>query len=364
LFQIEGERKAVYRRISALAACLVFEAALSGFGEGAFAQGASSPKPLASSIQASSPASGPAFSGAGGNEGIEISIRFYDKRIYYPESEIPIKVTISNGRPETYRFKLAEERFYSVGFDVRTQTNRALEVAEAYKRSLASARSVFYREIAVEPGEEYSFVESLNRYTAFKEPGSYTIRASFYPELIPGAPGGGSAGGAPILSNVLILSMRPSPGLPPASDLVKAETGEMLKPEAIPPDEVVRRTITARQRSRWNEFFLYIDLESLYTKDGDRKRSYDRESDEGRRRALEKYRADLTEKTVDADIVVLPASFDIVETRYTAQNGLVRVMEKFDYRSFKMVKEYDYSLVRKDDVWYIVDYTVYNKGTE
>ena len=343
----------------------MFEAALFSFGGSAFAEGAAAQAPLASPPQAASPA-------LGGNEGVEISIRFYDKRIYYPESEIPIKVTISNGRPETYRFKLAEERFYSIGFDVRTQTNRALEVADAYKRSLASARSVFYREIAVEPGEEYSFVESLNRYTAFKEPGSYTVRASFYPELIPSAsgiaagavPGGGASAQTPILSNVLILSMRPSPGLPPASDLVKAETGEMLKPEAIPPDEVVRRTITARQRSRWSEFFLYIDLESLYTKDGDRKRSYDRESDEGRRRALEKYRADLTEKTVDADIVVLPVSFDIVETRYTAQNGLVRVIEKFDYRSFKMVKEYDYSLVRKDDVWYIVDYTVYNKGTE
>lgn len=106
-------------------------------------------------------------------------------------------------------------------------------MAEAYKKSLASARSVFYREIAVEPGEEYSFVESLNRYIAFKDPGSYTVRASFYPELIPGAPGGSASGQTPILSNVLILSMRPSPGLPPASDLVKAETGEMLKPEMI-----------------------------------------------------------------------------------------------------------------------------------
>lgn len=356
----------MYRRIPAHVAFLALVAVLA---QGAFAESAFGGSPLSVPVQQGGAAPGSAQGGASGgdgpgDEGIQISIRFYDKRIYYPESEIPIKVTIANGRSETYRFKLAEDRAFSVGFSVRTQTNRALDVAESHKRSLASSRPVFYREIAVEPGEEYSFVESLNRYIAFKDPGSYTVRASFYPELIPGAPGGGPAGRPPILSNVLILSMRPSPGLPPASEAVRAETGETLKPETIPPDEVVKRTILARQRSRWNEFFLYLDLEALYTKDEDRKRSYDRESDEGRRRALAKYRADLQEKTVDADIVTLPASFEIVETRYTAQNGFVRAIEKFDYNTFKMVKEYDYSLVRKDDVWYIVDYTVFNKGTE
>jgi len=348
LFQIEGEGKLVKQRVSALAACLVLGAGISAFGQ-------SSPGMAGGTVLGDT---------VGSSDGVQVSIRYYDKRVYYPESDIPIKVTISNSSPETYRFKLAEDRVYSLGFDVRTQTNRAIDVADSYRKTLAATRPVYYREIAVEPGEEYSFVEKLNSYVSFKDPGAYTVRASFYPELIPGAPTGQAGGAAPILSNVLILSMRPSPGLPPASGLVKADTGETLKPEPIPPDEVVRRTIIARQRSRWNEFFLYLDLESLYTEDAARKRGYDRDSDEGRRQAIERYRADLQENITDKDIVTVPASFDIIETRYTAQSGVVRVLEKFDYGTFKMVKEYDYSLSRKDDVWYIVSYVVFNKGTE
>ncbi len=333
-------------RVSALAACLILGAGISAFG------------------QSSTTGAAVLTESAAVMDGVQVSIRYYDKRVYYPESEIPIKVTISNSSPETYRFKLAEDRVYSIGFDVRTQTNRALDVADSYRKTLAASRPVYYREIAVEPGEEYSFVEKLNSYIAFKDPGAYTVRASFYPELIPGAPTGGAGSAAPIRSNVLILSMRPSAGLPPASSMVKADTGETLKAEAIPPDEVVRRTIVARQRSRWNEFFLYLDLESLYTEDAARKRGYDRDSDEGRRRAHERYKADLQESITDKDIVTVPSSFEIIETRYTAQSGVVRAIEKFDYGTFKMIKEYDYSLSRKDDVWYIVSYVVFNKGTE
>ena len=35
---------------------------------------------------------------------------------------------------------------------------------DAYKKALATTRPVFYREMAIEPGEEYSFVENLVRY--------------------------------------------------------------------------------------------------------------------------------------------------------------------------------------------------------
>ena len=42
----------------------------------------------------------------------------------------------------------------------------------------------------------------------------------------------------------------------------------------------------------------------------------------------------------------------------------MRVIEKFDYHSYMMVKEYDYELVRRDNIWYIVGYSVLNKGTE
>jgi hypothetical protein len=334
--------------------------------------------PVLMGIPQSAPNAAPGIIAApGGADGIELSIRFYDKRLYYPESEIPIKVAIANTTAQTYRFKLAEDRTYSLSFDARTPANRALDVADDYKRALATTRPIFYREIVVEPGEEYSFVENLARYIRVTDPGSYNIRASFWPELVATAPGAqpmpGTQAGAgaqsavpaqPILSNILILTVRPSLGLPPASENVSVDTGAILRPEPVAPDEVVTRTIVARQRARWNEFFLYLDLEALLSRDESRKRAYDRESDDGRRRLIERYKADLRTNVIDVDIVTIPSSFEVIETRYSANSGVVRVTEKFDYRTFKMVKEYDYELARRDNIWYIVGYSVLNKGTE
>jgi hypothetical protein len=298
------------------------------------------------------------FAGAQASADVKLSIRFFDKRIFFPGSEIPLMITISNESDATYRFKLADDRVYSLSFEARTPSNRQLELSDAYKIAMSQSRPVFYRELAIKPGEQYSFREALDRFIRVEAPGNYTVRASFFPELA------SSAVPEPISSNILTLSVRPSPGLPPASESIRAVTGEILKAQALPPDEVVRRTIVARQKGLWNEFFLYLDLESLISRDEDRKKEYESESDEGRRRLLERYRADLQTKVVDNDIVVQPFYFEILETRYTEAKGFVTVLEKFQSGQLRLVKEYSYELRRRDEVWYIADYTVFNKGTE
>lgn len=289
---------------------------------------------------------------------VKLSIRFFDKRIYFPGSEIPLMVTISNESDATYRFKLADDRVYSLSFEARTPTNRLLDLSDEFKISMSQSKPVFYRELAIKPGEEYSFREALERFVRVDEPGNYSVKATFYPELA------ASSAAQPIVSNILSLSVRPSPGLPPASEVIQSITGEVLKAEALPPDEVVRRTIVARQKSLWNDFFLYLDLEALLSRDQDRKRQYDAESDEGRRSMLERYRADLQTDLVDSDIVVQPYYFELLETRYTDAKGFVSVLEKFQSGQLRVVKEYTYELERREGVWYIVDYTVFNKGTE
>jgi len=289
---------------------------------------------------------------------VKVSIRFFDKRIYFPGVEIPLIVTISNEGDETYRFKLADDRVYSLAFEARTPTNRLLDLSDDYKLAMSRSSPAFYRELAIKAGEEYSFREDLARFVKVDQPGNYSVQASFFPELST------SSEAAPIASNILMLSVRPSPGLPPASEAISAVTGEALKAQAIPPDEVVRRTLVARQKGLWNEFFLYLDLESLLSRNQDRKRQYDTESDEGRRRMLDRFKADLQSKVVDNDIVVLPYYFEILETRYTDSKGFVTAIEKFQSGQLRLVKEYRYVLQRRDEIWQIVDYTVFNKGTE
>lgn len=289
----------------------------------------------------------------------DISISFFDKRIYVPGSEILVKVTVRNDTPSAWRFMLADDKRLSVGFDVRSIANRALEPSDSWKRAMSSSAPVFYREISIQPGEEYAFVENLADYVSIAEPGSFVVACTLYPELTSKA-----SVRAGLRSNALSLSVRPGAPAPAIAESFKAGTAEILKAERIGPDEVVSRTIKARQKGRWNEFFLYLDVERLLKANPDKSRSYDRESDDGRRRMVSAYKADLMASVVDSDIVVIPSAFDILETRYGASYGKVVAMLRFSYDGFAMLKEYTYELERRDDVWFIVAYTVMNKGTE
>ena len=266
-----------------------------------------------------------------------VSISFFDKRVYVPGSDVLVKVTIRNDAPSAWRFKLADEKRLSIGFDVRSISNRALEPSDSWKRAMSSSAPVFYREVAIQPGEEYAFVANLAEYAAITEPGAYVVVCTLYPELA-----GRAAPGLALRSNALSLSVRPGAPAPSVAEAFKAGTAEILKAERIGPDEVVARTLRARQKGRWNEFFLYLDVESLLKANPDKRRSYDRESDDGRRRMIREYKAGLMESVVDSDLFVITRYFEITETRYRAAYGTVIVMKKFDYDSFRMLKEYTY----------------------
>ena len=296
--------------------------------------------------------------------GISLNIRFFDRRVYRVSYDpIFIQITIANNSPSTYRFKLADDRVFSLDFDVRTATNRPLEQASQLIRRRTQSQQVFFREIAVEPGESFSFVEDLRNYVNIPDPGSFVVRASIHPELIRTAALPGDDG--MLESNRLSLSVRPPTvigpdGIPLEMDVV---TGAVLVRERIPPDQVVEYMITARQRSQWERFFLYLDLETMLARDAVRNRRWIAESEEGRRRMVEQYREELRNNTTDG-ISVIPTDFEIERTQYTSFEGTVTVLQRFAYNNFTELKRYTYYLSMIDNTWTIVDYSVNNLGTE
>jgi hypothetical protein len=318
------------------------------------------------------PSGGASPAGAGT---VEFSIRFFDKRIYYVESApIMVQITIANNSPATYRFKLADERVFSVDFEIRTVSNRALDPADSLVRKRTQNQHIFFREIAVESGESFSFVEDLRDYADLKQAGSFVIRARVYPELYrssgtssPANTTGGTTGPAPVLeSNRLSLNLRPAAvpgpdGIPLEMDV---ETNAVLVKEKLAPDQAVEYMLTARQKSQWEKFFLYLDLESMLSRDAYRKRKWNTEGEEGRRHMLAQYRQQLQGAVIDGDIAVIPTEFIIERTQYNAAEGTVTVLEKFSAGNFTELKRYTYFLRRKDSVWTIVDYSVVNLGTE
>lgn len=304
---------------------------------------------------------------------VDVAIRYFDKRVYYAGAEtgpVLVQVTISNRGAATYRFKLADERAFSVDFECRTLTNRILEPAQILTRKRTQDQHVFFREVAVEPGESLSFTEDLRDYAELETAGSYVVQARLYPELYKPVPQNvptPASGPAPALgSNRLTLTLRPAPLMdgtapPPALDV---ETGAVLVRENMPPDRVVDFLLSARQKGQWEKFFLYLDLEAMLSRDGARKRAWLAESEEGRKRMLDRYRADLRNSLIDGDISTIPIDFVIERTSYGTEQGTVVVVEKFRFGSYTERKRYTYYVKRRDDVWTVYDYSVVNLGTE
>jgi hypothetical protein len=167
-------------------------------------------------------------------------------------------------------------------------------------------------------------------------------------------------------SQRLSLSIRPPVITGPDGTPVEMDvaTNAVLARERLAPDQVVEYTITARQRSQWERFFLYLDLEAMLSRDAVRQRKWLTESEEGRRRMVDQYRQELRNPVTDETISVIPTSFIIERTQYGNFEGTVTVLQKFKSNNFTELKRYTYYLSLKDNIWSIVDYSVMNLGTE
>ena len=292
---------------------------------------------------------------------VEFNIRFYDRRIYFVESDpIYVQITITNNSPYTYRFKLADDRVFSVDFDIRTVQNRQLQQADTLVRKRTQYSQVFFREIAIEPGESFSFVEDLRDYISFQQSGSFRVRAFIYPELYR------SSAVPAIESNYLNLSLRPPvlngpDGIPLELDVT---TGAVLVRQQLSPDAVVAYMLTARQQSQWERFFLYLDTQAMLSRDALQKRRWQAENEEGRRLMVADYRISLQNSTVDTDISVIPTTFEILRTVYNNNEGTVTALLKFRYPSYTELRRYTYYLEKRDNFWIIVNYSVEGLGTE
>ena len=282
--------------------------------------------------------------------------------MYYPDAAdsnpVFIHITVRNTGTDTLRFKLADDRMFSIDFNAYTIKNERLSQTETLVRKRTTNQTVYFREIALEAGEEYSFVENLKEYLTVANPSVYYVDLTFYPELY-------RFRDERITSNRLTLEVRPSPSAASSSSIpVEAGTVRILQPEAIPPDQVVERTIVARQKSLWDQYFLYMDVEAMLERTPSQKRRYRAASADERERMIGAYKSDLMQSRIDGDIVAIPERFQIEKTVYSKTEGSVVVTEWFNNRTYYEKKSYTYRLRQREGVWQIYDYTVVNLGTE
>jgi hypothetical protein len=291
-----------------------------------------------------------------------VNIKYYDRTMYYPDmtedNPIYVSVSIVNTGNETLRFKLADDRMFSLDFVAHTIKNTELPSTQNLIIKRSTNQTVYFRELSIEPGEAYSFVENVKDYIKFDEPSIYYLELKFYPELY-------KSKYTSIDSNRLSLEIRPAPYAVASSMLpVEKKTASLLKPESISPDKVVEQTIIARQKSLWDQYFLYMDVQEMMLRNADQKRRYDNSSPDERARMLENYKSDLMQNRIDYDIVAVPERFIIENTSYSQTDGTVKVTQWFKYPNFRQVKSYVYKVKQRDGIWQIYDYSVTNLGTE
>ena len=300
---------------------------------------------------------------------IDLSIRFYDKKVYHISGAsgepIFVQVTVTNRTPTPFRFKLADERIFTVDFDIRNLANQSLEPSDYLLRKRSESRNVFFREVAIEPGESFSFVEDIRNYANLRNAGSFVVQARIFPELFRET-AVTSPRGEPMVSNRLNLNLRPAalPGPDGIPFQMDVETGAVLVRDKLPPDEVIAYMLNARIKSQWERFFLYMDLEAMITNDAVRRRSWLNESEEGRLRMMAKYQEDLRNSIADQDIALIPSDFRIENTSHNGENATVVVTSWFQTGRITERRRYTYNLRRRDDIWTLQNYTVVRLGTE
>ncbi len=292
------------------------------------------------------------------SDNVSVSIRFFDKKIYYPDSEIQLQVRIVNNSSTNFSFNSAEIRSFNFNFTAKTLTNISIRESDEYLLRNRTNNPVFYREITLLPGEEYAFITRLSDFVDITDSGIYIIQSNFYPDFQMGYES------SYIESNKLTLSIRPSIDIPEFLEQIDIETGEILEMISMPPDEVVKYTIEARLQSSWTKFFLYLDIESLLLNHPDRKHQYNKLSEEKQMEMIEEYKNELKNKRVDNDILLMPSSFEILKTSYTNNEATVVVNESFIFPDYTEFKKYTFYLHRFGAVWTIYNYEVRNLGTK
>jgi hypothetical protein len=208
-------------------------------------------------------------------------------------------------------------------------------------------------------------VEDLRDYVKVNQPGSFVVQARVYPELLRFGSDASSTLPLTLESKRLSLSIWPplattAEGIPLEMDVA---TGAVLVRERLAPDQVVDYMISARQKSQWEKFFLYLDLEAMMSQDSARQRRWLNESEAGRKRMVDQFRQELRNSSTDG-ISVIPTDYVIEMTQYNNLGGTVTVLQKFKGPHFTELKRYTYYMRFRDDVWTITGYTVNNLGTE
>ena len=284
---------------------------------------------------------------------VQFTLAYYEKEAYYTNSKIRIKAILHNDSNEAFFFRAADNRVFNLNVDVRTLDNKALKESANRTMLQNSTKPYFYRDISLEPGEEYAFIFNLNEFVQIDSPGIFILAASYKTDLTSQNAVG---------SNKLYLNIRPRVAAKPEySERIDSKTHELLSKQELNPDEVVANTLKSLVEESWSRYFLYLDLEYLIRQSSYYYRRFIASDEQGQRKLLGDFRQALTDGAIPEMTAMRdkPEKFEIIRTTYTQQEAEVIVSLTFERKGYTEMMRYTYYLHKKynqnkeDNIWYI-----------
>jgi len=294
----------------------------------------------------------------------QVSINLYDQKIYFLGDEIQIRLAVKNTSVDTYQFKIADNRVFSFDFQVTTTTNRPENYhSQKFVSSRNSNGPVFYRDVSLSPGEEYSLVVGFNDFATLPAHGTYNIQVVFFPGLYV------NASSPALTSNRLQVSVRPPAGTTEQRSAAEAQIEKDAQRAYMPPDEVVAFMLNARKVDHWDKFFLYINLRKLYINSYLKTTAnidpFNRLSEEEKLARIAQYKKLIMEGKAEWYLMLRTNSFIIQNTSYSRFEATVKVYQEYQHPDYKEPRYYTYTLRRDNETntWEITDYIIENANT-
>jgi len=287
---------------------------------------------------------------------VEVTIRFYNKQIYYLESPIIIEYQIVNNGSEPFLFITSFNKIFTFDFDIFTLSNRKVEHSRDYIVKRRQFEPVLNDEITLKHNEVYGVRIDISEWFDFQEQGEYLIKGIFYPNLIT------DPEYKLISENELYLDLNP-PYTEMYREKVRVAEIKKLKAESLPPYEVVEFILNALMEKDYEKYMLYIKLDKFVMQFENSRKKYLDAKDIDKPAVIEEFKQYLEGKNTLENIPfsdTMPTNFEIEETLIRKREAQVVVTEYFQYGRVTETKRYTYHLHLYGDKWLIENYDVVN----
>ncbi|KGM44340.1 hypothetical protein JY97_01410 [Alkalispirochaeta odontotermitis] len=184
----------------------------------------------------------------------QFSIRYHNKKIYYPDELVELKLTVSNPGSSALTFYLSDDPRRSFGFDLRSLTGEPMSFASDFATAFQAGG--VYRVVHLGPGQDLSINVFLNDWIAPLNPGQYRLSGFFYPQMRR------TDSVVAISESTLDLTIMPETELRWENKL-DLEIRMALIDKNLDPWGVVSETLSNRRELKFNWAILYLDLDSL-----------------------------------------------------------------------------------------------------